>query len=585
MSQVRVPAFRHLDPGRIHRLPPEVAEVIAAGEVIERPASVLKELLENSLDAGARSISVEIDTGGRDLVRVSDDGGGMAAGELGAAFERYATSKLARVEDLQQLATLGFRGEALASIAAVAQVVAISRQGESDRANEVTAGPSGLRGPVVTAGPVGTTFSVRELFHNVPARRAFLRSARSEAAACLRVVADAAVGHPEVRFELRSQGRLVLHTAGKGDQLEAIVEVFGPQVAPSALSVAHLGGDVGVSGFICAPSATLAGRQGLVLFVNGRRLQQRSLSAAVEAAYRGMLEVDRHPIAVLRVSCDPSQVDVNVHPTKREVRFRDEGAVFEAVQRACWEALQGARPSALAVGGPPPRADLGATGAESLAPGPLAATAAQQLPLGPDRRPGSGPLAGAAGWKFLGQAHNRYLVVETEDGLALLDQHAAHEKVLYERFRRALEGATSELISQGLLEAVLVEIPGGEGVGEDDLVALSRAGFAVEEFGVGVVRCTAAPSQLPPGEVAAALREALSSDRLPSSDPDLPNHRLAALLACHSAVRFGDPLPRQQVSVLLADLAKTSGAVTCPHGRPAILEISEQRLRSAFHRP
>ena len=568
-----------LDPGRIRRLPPEVAELIAAGEVVERPASVLKELIENSLDAGAQLLTVDIEGGGVDLIRVSDDGGGMTEGELAAAFERHATSKLTSAEDLAAIATLGFRGEALASIAAVAEVVAISRERGATRAYEVKVGPGGMRGPTVTAGPVGTTITVRQLFHTLPARRAFLRSPRSEAAACLRVVADAALGRPRVRFRFRSQGRNVLSTPGSGDLLDSLAAVFGEGARLAAVEVDSPGEQVGVAGAVCGPSQTLATRQGTVVFVNGRRVQQRSLLAAVESAYRGMLEVDRHPIAVLQVSCDPLAVDVNVHPTKREVRLRDEGVVFDSLQKACWQALRRARPAPMELGGLALRT--------TIHPPAEPARPLEGLWEDRPRPPQDGPadlpsLAGAGSWRPLGQAHNRYLVVETPSGLAILDQHAAHEKVLYERFLDDLAEGRPGVDSQQLVEPLLVQLPTGCEFDANLEMELSRAGFRVGLFGERTLRCTAAPAVMAASRAEAALLDALNEGGTAPSGGDL--HRIAALLACHSAVRFGDPLSPEETRALLTSLSRTQGGITCPHGRPAVLVLGEGVLLAAFHR-
>ncbi len=568
-----------LDPGRIRRLPPEVAELIAAGEVVERPASVLKELIENSLDAGARALTIDIEGGGSDLIRVTDDGWGMTEGELAAAFERHATSKLTSAEDLAVVATLGFRGEALASIAAVAEVVAISRERRATRGHEVKVGPAGMRGPTVTAGPVGTTITVRQLFHTLPARRAFLRSPRSEAAACHRVVADAALGRPLVRFLLRSQGRMVLSTPGSGNLPDALASVFGEAARRAAVEVEARGEPVSVWGAICGPDQTLANRQGTVLFVNGRRVQQRSLLAAVEAAYRGMLEVDRHPIAVLQLSCDPLAVDVNVHPTKREVRLRDEGVVYDWLQRACWQALRRAVPASIDPKASPPQSRIEPMASATR---PLEGLWADRPPSPQDGPSDTWSLVGAGSWKSLGQAHNRYLVVETPAGLAILDQHAVHEKVLYERYLDALVEGRPGVDSQGLVEPVLVDLPSGCDFDAEIQDELSRAGFAVEQFGERTLRCAAVPAGMAAARAGAALLDALTRrDALPSGGE---LHRMAALLACHSAVRFGDPLAPEEIRALLTSLAHTKGGITCPHGRPAVLMMGEGLLLAAFHR-
>lgn len=565
-------------PAQIRRLAPDVAEAIAAGEVIERPASVVKELVENALDAGANRIVVELEEGGRDLIRVSDDGWGMAADQLALAFERHATSKLSRLGDLESLSTLGFRGEALASIAAVAQVSATSREPSAGRAHRVEVGPRGIGGPEPAGAPPGTSVSVRGLFANLPARRSFLRSSRSEASACARVVADAALGSPLVSFELRSGGRQLLLSPGDGDELRVLGAVFGTRAQEAGLRLEQ-DGVVAVRGVICAPPLTLPDRRGVVVFVNGRRLLQRSLAAAIEGAYRGHLEVNRHPVAVVHVSCDLAQVDVNVHPTKREVRFRDEGAIFEALQRACWVTLQSPSP------GRPPGTS-GATPGVGDGPGPGPHGLSDQLPLGPDV--GVAPAAAEPGlmgsWRYLGQAHNRYLVTESEDGLALLDQHAAHEKVLYESYRDALDGGGDPAPSQGLIEPILVEVPGGSELGAGELERLERVGFLVEAFGEATLRCTAAPAGLAPSRVAAALAELLEPGPSGGNEAER-SHRAAALLACHAAVRFGDALSEQQAISLLTALSHAAGALTCPHGRPVRMQLSDRHLRTAFRRP
>lgn len=574
------PERRLSEPGRIHRLPREVSEAIAAGEVVDRPASVVKELIENSLDAGATRVVVQIEDGGRSLIRVSDDGWGMTASELPLALERYATSKLAAVEDLGRVRTMGFRGEALASMAAVAKVVAVSRPAAEHRAYEVKADPQGVGGAMVTAAPPGTTVSVHDLFYNLPARRAFLRSSRAEAGACTRVVGEAALARPDVALELRSGGRRILQAPGRGGLREAVRAVLGPDVADVALEVMPGEGDVSIRGLLCGPGLTRPNRLAVVIMVNSRRVQQRALSAAVEGAFRGMLEVDRFPVAVVDIMIDPAEVDVNVHPTKREVRLRNERAVFEALQRSCWEALQRARPQTVELSGQ--------VGSGQLQPAPVFAQAV--LPAGLQAHSEVGtvpgvqlsPLAEAREWRFLGQGHNRYLVVETADGLAVLDQHAAHEKVLYERFLASMLGeAGAPVASQGLLEPVLVDL-----IMDADPVALEllrAAGFDVEVFGPSTVRCAAAPIELSAGKVDEVVREALSET--PSrTGADRARHRLAASLACHCAVRFGDPLGAAEASALLVALSSTPGALTCPHGRPAVLALSGAQLLGAFHR-
>jgi DNA mismatch repair protein MutL len=563
-----------------------VADAIAAGEVIERPASVVKELVENSLDAGARRIIVEIEGGGSELIRVVDDGRGMPSAELAVALQRHATSKLAAIEDLARIATFGFRGEALASISAVANLVAVSRELEALAGARVEVAGHEVGAVTVVAAAPGTSVEVRKLFHNTPARRAFLRSTRAEASACLRVVSEAALGRPDVRFEARMGGRRAMVTPGDGDLVEAARAVLGRGVADQLIPVSWEGDQVVVAGVLGPPGVAHPNRNALVLMVNGRRVHQRALAAAVEGAYRGLLEVGRHPLAVLDIRCDPSVVDVNVHPTKREVRFRDEGQVFNAVQRACWGALRDLNPANVLLPNayqgrelPPevrwtPVLELpGSTRSEE---GDLLG---DQLP-GPDR---DDSLTGADRWRFLGQAHNRYLVVETERGLALVDQHAAHEKVLYSRIleRLATEGETGKQAGQGLLLEVGPTVVSGLAETAD---LFQRAGFDLEPFGEGTLRCSAVPLGTRLSELEQLLVEVLGEALAGEGGSADRRHRLAASVACHSAIRFGDPISPEEVSALLRELAITPGGITCPHGRPAVLLLSEGQLLSAFRR-
>ncbi|HVD02849.1 MAG TPA: DNA mismatch repair endonuclease MutL [Candidatus Dormibacteraeota bacterium] len=573
---------RQPQPGRIRILDKAVAEAIAAGEVIDRPASAVKELIENSLDAEATTVSVEIEEGGLDLLRVVDNGEGMTAEELLQAFDRHATSKLATIDDLLRLRTFGFRGEALASIAAVSRVTAISRVAEADRAHSMVVEGEGRRGPVVTAGPVGTTISARDLFHNVPARRAFLRSPRAEAAAVSRVLAEAALSRPDVSFTLRSQGRKVLRVAAGGSLGAAIAAVYGREAAEGLLEVHFDDSEVGARGLVGSPQTARPSRNAMVIMVNGRRVHHRALVAAVEAAYRGLLPAGRYPLVVLDLRCDPALVDVNVHPTKREVRFRDERRMFEVVQRSCWAALQGATPTSMPLG---PRATFEPGPARQQLPHPsLPGLAHESVWAGPqmDSRIS---LSEAARWRYLGQVHSRYLVAETGSGVALIDQHAAHEKVLYQRWMKVLaEPGAEPLPAQGLLQPILIETDTAawESAFPDGLT-LAQLGFEVDIFGESTVRCSAAPAGMRASEVTGALTDLLELSA-ETQDGHAQRHRLAASLACHSAVRFGDRLPEVEAAALIRELAITEGGISCPHGRPAVLLLSEGQLLSAFQR-
>ncbi len=447
----------------IRILAPHEAAKIAAGEVIERPASVVKELIENSLDAGARRIAVEIREGGLALIRVADDGCGIEPGELRLAFERHATSKVASEEDLWRVATLGFRGEALPSIAAAGEVDLITRTDANDvgarvklRDGEVVEEGAGATAP-------GTTFTVRRLFGAQPARLKFVRAPGSEATQVSSVVVHYAMAYPEVRFELTVDGRSTLQTPGNGRLTDAIAAVYGPEVAAAAIEVDASPaneGETGVRGVVVDPRMHRSSRNYISLYVNRRWVRNRALTFAVEEAYQGMLPVGRRPIAVLDLSMPTDEVDVNVHPTKAEVRLRREREVFGALQRAVRRALS--------AGGTVPAATPSVWGQPKAVVPPHLSLSAQpvQPPLPRGRFEQaldvSAPVAQATMIERLpmlrpvGQVGNTYVVAEGPEGMYLIDQHAAHERVLYERFLAAARSSTPDV--QPLLEPLTVEL-------------------------------------------------------------------------------------------------------------------------------
>lgn len=547
----------------IRVLPPEVADAIAAGEVIERPASVVKELVENALDANARRISVDVRGAGRTSIRVSDDGAGIAADELHLAFLRHATSKVTALSDLDGIASLGFRGEALASIAAVADVEGLSGGARLRiRAGEVLEQGSG---PIVP----GVTLEVRDLFANVPARLKFLKSDATEVGAIKEVVGAYALLHPHVRFHLTIDGRVAVSSTGDGDRRRAVASVFGAAVATEMLEIVGL---PLVTGMVSQPRLSRGGRDGIVLAVNGRPISSRPLVYALEECYQGRLERGRHPLAAMDIGIDPSLVDVNVHPAKREVRFREEGAVYSALQRAVRSALGGSEP--FRYQGPEPRgADSSVTFTpqlsvhETLQPA-LASTLAQPSATGAVMRP-------------VGQVGPGYLVAEGPEGLVLIDQHAAHERVLYNRLLERLRdgrGASQPLL---IPQAVDVE-PALIAAAADHRADLSSLGLEYEEFGPRSIRITAVPVEMPANRATAAVQETLAA--LHENRGDQALEKAAAALACHSAVRFGDVLDATEQRRLLADLETAEESVTCPHGRPTRLVIEWQRLTRHFRR-
>jgi DNA mismatch repair protein MutL len=543
-------------------LPPEVADAIAAGEVIERPASVIKELVENALDGGARRISIDVRGAGKTSIRVSDDGAGIPGAELALAFVRHTTSKLTKLADLAVIQSFGFRGEALASIAAVADV-------------ECSSGGVTLRiraGEIVDqgSGPLlpGVVIEVRDLFANVPARLKFLKSDATEVAAIKDVVSAFALLHPQVRFHLTVDSRAAVSSDGSGDRRRAVAAVYGAAVAAEMLEMIGL---PLVTGLVSQPRLSRGSRDGMVLAVNGRPISARSLVYALEECYQGRLERGRHPLAVIDIGIDPELVDVNVHPAKKEVRFRDEGAVFAALQRAVRSALDGSDPFRYR-----PTETTPADAPTVLGP-QLTLHDAPATLAGPE----TNGHAATTLLRPIGQAGPGYLVAEGPHGLVLVDQHAAHERVLYNKLLERLR--TGRGASQPLLipEAVDIE-PALIAAAADHRAELAHLGLEYEEFGPRSVRITAVPVELPSGRATAAIQETLAA--LAENRGDGAIEKAAAALACHSAVKFGDVLDIAEQRRLLADLESAEESITCPHGRPTRLLVEWQELTRHFRR-
>jgi len=540
----------------IRRLPPAVAARIAAGEVIERPASVVKELVENAIDAGASRITVEIEGGGLDLIRVVDDGHGILPDDLPIAFERHATSKLVSDDDLDSIATLGFRGEALPSIAAVADVDCLTRTTEAPHAWRL-----GMRGGRVesvepAARAVGTTMSVVGLFADLPARRKFLRGKSGENGQIVAQVASLALSCPRIGLTLRLDGRRALETPGDGDLAAAMASVHGRGIAEYLAPVEPDPADgdrVQVGGCLGWGEATLPTRAGLTLLVNGRWVQSRTLTYAVDEAYRTLVQVGRFPVAVLDIRVPSGDVDVNVHPRKSEVRLLHERAVFGAVQRAIRRTLAGfagPRPTTL---------------------------------LGPDDGYGQPAEQGSwiSGLRILGQAGGTYIIAEGAAGIYLVDQHAAHERVLFEQLHAAWDGRQER---QSFLEPAIVELPArAAAVARAHVDALEAAGFEAEPFGDGALLVRAVPAALADRGALAVLAESLASlaDEAP---PDDWRARLAILFACHSATRAGDRLATEEMTALLDQLGEADLCQACSHGRPTAILLSHHQLAREFGR-
>jgi DNA mismatch repair protein MutL len=572
----------------IRVLPPNVAARIAAGEVVERPSSVVKELVENALDAGAARIIIEVAAGGLGSIRVSDDGSGIDAAELDAAFQRHATSKLADDADLDKVLTLGFRGEALPSIAAVAEVEMVSRSAGSDSAAKLRLVPEAPAELSAFGAPVGTSVTVRCLFARLPARRKFLRSPASETSAVTGVVSQYALAYPEVRFILTIDGRQALQTPGSGGPRDALVAVYGAETAAAMLEVGNgePASTVLVDGLVGPPQISRAGRQYISLFVNRRWIQNRRICFAVEEAYQGLLMTGRHPVAVLQLRVPPEEVDVNVHPTKAEVRFRDEGAVFGAVQRAVRTAL---------LAGAPVPAAAPTLGLSARATAPLlwehgvrvAATTAPPVVAGgtgPNGAPQAVPATPSRALpvlRVIGQMGGTYIIAEGPDGMYLIDQHAAHERVLYERFWRQRQERTPEV--QGLLEPLSLELsPRQRTLIAEQAEPLAAHGFEIEPFGDGACVLRALPRSLAGGDVRQAVVEFL--DLMFEEGEGDRRDRVAMSLACHAAVRAGKTLSVEEMRELTRQLEESETPNTCPHGRPTMIHLSADTLAREFGR-
>ncbi|MCH7811643.1 MAG: DNA mismatch repair endonuclease MutL [Chloroflexi bacterium] len=578
----------------IRVLTPHEAARIAAGEVIERPASVAKELIENALDAGARQIAVETRQGGIAFLRVTDDGEGLPPDELRLAFERHATSKLQSEEELWRIATLGFRGEALPSIAAAADVELISRPAGALVAGRIILKDGEVQRQGSAGAPPGTQVTVQGLFRRQPARLKFLRSSSAEGGQIATVVTQCALAYPDVRFTLRADGRTVLQTPGNGDLRDAAAAAYGVELAAELLPLdSEPYGEIEVLGLAGSPAVSRANRSYISLFVNRRCIRNRSLTFAVVEAYQGMLPVGRFPVAIVGVRLPPDQIDVNVHPTKAEVRFRDERAVFAAVQRTVRRTISARSPV--------PDLDAGGSifdgqgAADTLAPGTIAAPALNATLVHPHPRPTttthdpqpSDPqpelIAQLPVLRAVGQVSNTYVVAEGPDGLYLVDQHAAHERVLYERFLAAQREGVGEV--QPLLQPATLELSASQrSLLETFAGELAAAGLSVEEFGEGAHLVRAVPPSLAGRDVSRAVGELLDLLAREDGPTEEPAHRVAASLACHAAVRAGHTMSEEEQRELITQLESTEQPRTCPHGRPTMIHLSADTLARQFRR-
>lgn len=605
---------------KIKVLPEEVVGKIAAGEVITRPADVVKQLVENSIDANATQITVELQAGGSELIRVVDDGVGIGEDDLPVALARYATSKLSAAGDLLGVVTLGFRGEALASIAAVSETTIYSRASGVSQGAVVHATGGEVNRAQPRGGPAGTTVTVRNLYFNTPARRRFLKSRGAEASRVNQLIGHFGLAYPEIRFTVTSDERRVLDSPGTGRLIDAIRAVTGVKDAGQLIEVSGEDGTgLSLTGYVSVASKHYATRQNQVILVNRRLIQNRALSYGLEDAYQPALPTGRHPLAILDIRIPFNQVDVNIHPAKAEVRFANERGVYSFVRRAIRTTLMRHAPWPT-YGGVTQYHESPARGSveASIEFGGLIGRPASTRPGNAnteiftadsvERAGGSenvpaetegSPTATSAGGSEAGQSvagplkpstlrplgqidDNTYVVAEGPDGVYFVDQHAAHERVLYEVIEaRRLAG---EPQVQPLLQPIALDLSITQQQALRDAgTALKDQGFEVEEFGPDNWVLRAIPAGIPESRVVAATLEAIDGLGAERNMPD-GRWRISATIACHSAVRAGDDLAPSEISELLSLLEGTDVSRFCPHGRPIIIHLPTSRLARDFGR-
>ena len=662
--------------GRIRILSDNVANKIAAGEVVERPASVVKELLENSLDAGAREFLLQVEAGGRRLIRIADDGCGMLRDDALLAFERHATSKLSDVKDLNSISTLGFRGEALPSIASVSRLVLESRSHEEDVGTRVEiAGGKILTCDEIARTP-GTTITVRDLFYNVPARKKFLRTEQTELAHIASLVTHYSLAHPDKRFQLTHGPNELLNVSPVSDLRERVFQVFGSQILKDLIELKEIEREIVIAppsvnpmssvaaqlederepsvhrlrlrGFMSGPQVQKMNRNSIFLFVNGRLIRDKLLLHAISAAYHNLMPQACYPFALLFMDCDPEEVDVNVHPSKTEVRFRHGSVLHDFVRDTLRSALTAQRPVASisapgSVGSPPaqqPGAELpfseftqrienqaawdqvpssvmsampeGTTGPEfTLHRPPSPPRRFDFTPAPPQADEPPTPFAGQRmrvpdthgsilppgamleaptlevlnDLRPLGQIHDSFIVAAGRDGLWIIDQHVAHERILFEQVLRQRSAGGVEM--QQLLMPMVLELTPAQQIEYDRIAAeLNALGFETEPFGVRTIAVKAAPAGIATGEIERVVFEVLeiAESELRKASLDELRRGIAASIACRAAIKINMRLDQRKMEWLLSALARTEYPMSCPHGRPIALRYSTREILRSFHR-
>jgi len=583
--------------GRIHRLPPDLANQIAAGEVVERPASVVKELVENALDAGARRIVIAVELGGKKLIRVEDDGQGMDPDDARLAIERHATSKIAHAADLGAIDTLGFRGEALPSIASVSHFTLRTRARGLQSGTEIKVNAGVIASVREVGAPEGTCIEVADLFYNLPARRKFLKSDTAETTQISRLATQMALGYPEVGFTVTSGGRSLLQCPPVNSLRERFFQLYGERL--DLVEVRKDAGGLQIEGYVAALGDQGPTRGAQNVFVNRRIVKDRTIAHAIIEAYSVATIKERSPEVHLFLRIAPDRVDVNVHPTKAEVRFLEGSLVHQVLRRALGDALGQGRAPELQF-----RLEQGQPAAPDeprpmTIPGVLAGATVgnrwgnEQLPASGFQLPASGsplpasssPLPEIRPMIPLGQFRDTFIIAVDDEGIAIIDQHVAHERVLFEQVMERLTAGRME--SQRLLTPILLELsPGQRDAVRQHAASLERFGMEIEEFGGDSVRLAALPALLDPAECEAAVR-ALAEDLeglASGAGVEDALRKIAATMACHAAVKANYPLTLDKMRYILEELRRTAYSSVCPHGRPVVLRLTRREVEKNFQR-
>ncbi|MEN6411183.1 MAG: DNA mismatch repair endonuclease MutL [Veillonellales bacterium] len=591
---------------RIHILDEHTANQIAAGEVVERPASVIKELVENSIDAKGHSVEIEIANGGINFIRVTDDGIGMSPTDTKLAVLRHATSKIRLAGDLVKIYSLGFRGEALPSIAAVAKLTITTRQQQQPLASYIEIQGGKIVDIREAGGSIGTTVTVTDLFFNTPARQKFLKTPGAESTQIHNVLGKLALSQPEIAFKLINNGKTVVATPGNGQLYDTLLSMYGHKIGSELLPIDYDRDSIAISGYVSKPSLLKSSRNWQTFIVNGRIINSRFIAKAIDNAYHSLLPKIGFPLAVLNIKVPLESIDVNVHPQKSEVKFSNEQIVFRAVYRAITEALTAPQSlSQLAATVEPSQRQYHPVhtdyeSQQNYSPvqsvqlwqegeNPVSIETARRLmqqeePIlaGKGPAPVLANVESNVAFQPLGQVSDCYIVAQGEDGLYIIDQHAAHERILYDR----LCGAAGRIPVQQLLMPAYFEFDAVEmSLIEENHAVFYDMGFTLEQVGPNSVRLVETPADVPSAEVEALLRqimEIIQTAQQPS--PEQLRHACLQMTACRAAIKAGDPLNMRQIQALLSELCNTDFPYTCPHGRPAIINISTAELAKMFKR-